>query len=56
MKERELDNKKTSEQLVKDKEDLNHQMMLMQEGMSLVPISVLHCLSHCLDACCVLFI
>jgi hypothetical protein len=32
MKERELDLKKNSEQLMKDKDDLNHQMMLMQEG------------------------
>uniref|UniRef100_A0A1B6L2N5 Rho-associated protein kinase let-502 n=1 Tax=Graphocephala atropunctata TaxID=36148 RepID=A0A1B6L2N5_9HEMI len=35
MKERELDYKKNSEQLMKDKEDLSHQMMLMQEDVRL---------------------
>ncbi|XP_054283901.1 rho-associated protein kinase 2 isoform X2 [Macrosteles quadrilineatus] len=35
MKERELDLKKNSEQLMKDKDDLNHQMMLMQEDVLL---------------------
>ena len=32
MKERELEYKKTMEHLMKDKEDLGHQMKLMQEG------------------------
>lgn len=36
MKERELDYKKTVDQLVKDKDDLSQQMKLMQEGNELV--------------------
>lgn len=42
MKERELEYKKTIEQIMKDKEDLSHQMKLMQEGIFLFNMYVLN--------------
>lgn len=47
MKERELDYKKSMDQLLKDKDDANRQLKMMQEGEefdSVYPSDLLHCL------------
>jgi hypothetical protein len=44
MKERELDYKKSMEQLLKDKDDTNRQLKMMQEGEKIGSIYPTHCI------------
>jgi hypothetical protein len=44
MKERELDYKKTMDQLLKDKDDANRQLKMLQEGEEYGNIHSTHCM------------
>jgi hypothetical protein len=52
MKERELDYKKSMDQLLKDKDDSNRQLKMMQEGKEFGIIHPTHCIIICVIAPC----